>query len=61
MLIYHLFTGVTETLQEKVLNHKLDGAFVTESEFHPDLVSYEVFQEELVLISDMRYHLHWKS
>lgn len=49
-----LFTGVTETLEEKVLNHKLDGAFVTESDFHPDLVSHEVFQEELVLISDMR-------
>ncbi|WP_342434040.1 LysR family transcriptional regulator [Neobacillus sp. FSL H8-0543] len=48
-----LFTGVTETLEEEVLNHKLDGAFVTESEFHSDLVSYEVFQEELVLISDM--------
>ena len=49
-----LYTGVTETLEEDVLNHKLDGAFVTESEFHPDLVSHEVFQEELVLISDMR-------
>lgn len=49
-----LFTGVTETLEEDVLNHKLDGAFVTESEFHPDLISHEVFQEELVLISDMR-------
>ena len=49
-----LYTGVTETLQEKVLTHKLDGAFVTESEFHPDLVSYEVFQEELVLISNAR-------
>ncbi len=47
-----LFTGVTETLEEQVLNHKLDGAFVTESEFHSDLISYEVFQEELVLISD---------
>lgn len=47
-------TGVTETLEEKVLNHKLDGAFVTESEFHPDLISHEVFQEELVLISDNR-------
>ena len=49
-----LFTGVTETLEKEVLNHKLDGAFVTESGFHPDLVSHEVFQEELVLISDMR-------
>ncbi|KGR76872.1 LysR family transcriptional regulator [Ureibacillus manganicus] len=49
-----LFSGVTETLEEEVLNHKLDGAFVTESDFHPDLVSHEVFNEELVLISDMR-------
>ncbi|MDQ0229033.1 LysR family transcriptional regulator [Metabacillus malikii] len=49
-----LFTGVTETLEEEVLRHKLDGAFVTESTFHPDLVSHEVFQEELVLISDTR-------
>ncbi|WP_409271384.1 LysR family transcriptional regulator [Neobacillus sp. SCS-31] len=48
-----LVTGVTEALEERVLNHQLDGAFVTESAFHPDLVSYEVFQEELVLISDM--------
>lgn len=47
-----LYTGVTETLEEEVLNHKLDGAFVTESDFHPDLISYEVFREELVLISD---------
>ncbi|WP_213526597.1 LysR family transcriptional regulator [Paenibacillus sp. J31TS4] len=47
-----LFTGVTQTLEEEVLNHKLDGAFVTESAFHPDLVSHEVFREELVLISD---------
>lgn len=49
-----LITGVTETLAEEVLNHKLDGAFVIESDFHPDLVSHEVFQENLVLISDMR-------
>ncbi|MEC1719315.1 LysR family transcriptional regulator [Schinkia azotoformans] len=47
-----LFTGVTETLEKEVLHHKLDGAFVTESDFHPDLVSHEVFREELVLISD---------
>jgi LysR family transcriptional regulator, cell division regulator len=49
-----LFTGVTEALEEEVLHYKLDGAFVTESEFHPDLVSHEVFREELVLISDNR-------
>ncbi|WP_077212986.1 LysR family transcriptional regulator [Bacillus dakarensis] len=47
-----LYTGVTENLEQDVLNHKLDGAFVTESKFHSDLVSHEVFQEELVLISD---------
>nr|WP_236888071.1 hypothetical protein [Cytobacillus oceanisediminis] len=39
-----LITGVTETLKE-VLNHKLDGSFVIESDFHPDLVSHEVFQD----------------
>lgn len=49
-----LFTGVTKGLVEEVLNHRLDGAFITELETHPDLVSYEVFQEELVLISDTR-------
>lgn len=49
-----LFTGVTEDLEEQVLNHKLDGAFVSESDFHPDLVSHDVLQEELVLISDIR-------
>ncbi len=47
-----LISGVTNQLQEDVLNHKLDGAFVTETELHPDLVAHEVFNEELVLISD---------
>lgn len=47
-----LFTGVTQKLQEEVLNHSLDGAFITETGYHPDLVSHNVFQEELVLISD---------
>jgi len=49
-----LFTGVTESLEEDVLHHRLDGAFVTDSEFHPDIVSHEVIQERLVLISDPR-------
>lgn len=49
-----LFSGVTNQLQEEVLNHKLDGAFITETEVHPDLVWHDVFQEELVLISDMK-------
>lgn len=47
-----LFSGVTEKLQEEVLNHRLDGAFVTETIPHPELVSHDVFQEELVLISN---------
>ncbi|MEC1525947.1 LysR family transcriptional regulator [Neobacillus niacini] len=47
-----VFTGVTESLVEEVLNHKLDGAFITETDVHQDLLSYEVFEEELVLISD---------
>ncbi|MEK4387690.1 LysR family transcriptional regulator [Solibacillus sp. FSL W7-1464] len=47
-----LITGVTEKLEEKVLNYKLDGAFITASNIHPDLESYEVFDEELVLISN---------
>lgn len=47
-----LYTGVTDKLQEEVLNHHLDGAFVTEGDEHPELVYQDVFQEELVLISD---------
>lgn len=47
-----LLTGVTEQLQNDVLNHNLDGAFVTEINQHPELVAHDVFQEELVLISD---------
>lgn len=47
-----LISGVTNQLQEKVLNHKLDGAFVMETSLHPDIVAHEVFNEELVLISD---------
>ncbi|MFS0577478.1 LysR family transcriptional regulator [Sporosarcina sp. 179-K 3D1 HS] len=47
-----LFTGVTEQLQKDVLNHQLDGAFITEINLHPELVSHDVFQEELVLLSD---------
>ncbi|MFJ7827662.1 LysR family transcriptional regulator [Psychrobacillus sp. NPDC096623] len=47
-----LFSGVTEKLQEEVLNHRLDGAFITQTAPHPELTSHEVFQEELVLISN---------
>lgn len=49
-----LTTGVTEQLVDEVLNYRLDGAFVTArgSTVHPNLVQYEVFEEQLVLISD---------
>lgn len=47
-----LYTGVTKTLEQDVLQHKLDGAFVTDTDFHPDLESHEVFSEELILIAD---------
>ena len=47
-----LYTGVTEALIDEVLNHKLDGAFISESNLPPELVSHDVFQEELVLISN---------
>jgi len=49
-----LITGVTEKLEEKVLNYKLDGAFITASNVHPDLEAYDVFNEELVLITESR-------
>lgn len=47
-----LYTGVTEGIRQDVLNHKLDGAFVIETDHHPDLIAHHVFEEELVLISD---------
>ncbi|MBS4178645.1 LysR family transcriptional regulator [Lederbergia citrea] len=49
-----LTTGVTEQLIDDVLNYRLDGAFVTAGSLsnHPDLVQYDVFEEELVLVSD---------
>ncbi|MBS4206502.1 LysR family transcriptional regulator [Bacillus sp. FJAT-50079] len=49
-----LTTGVTDQLIDEVLNYRLDGAFVTGrgSRVHPDLIQYDVFDEELVLISD---------
>ncbi|NEU29748.1 LysR family transcriptional regulator [bacterium LRH843] len=47
-----LLTGVSEQLQDEVLNQRLDGAFITDVGHNPDLMQYDVFQEELVLISD---------
>lgn len=48
-----LSTGVTTALKEKVLQHEIDGAFVTKSNaiYDADLVEIEVFHETLVLVS----------
>lgn len=47
-----LHAGVTEELERRVLDRELDGAFVTETAFHPDLAVHEAFRDELVLIAD---------
>ncbi|RDW19740.1 LysR family transcriptional regulator [Oceanobacillus chungangensis] len=47
-----LITGVTEELIDQILKRKLDGAFVTGFSPHPDIEQIEVFQENLVLISN---------
>ncbi len=51
-----LSTGVTAELRDKVLDYKLDGAFVTKSRLtsHPELIEMDVFEERLVLIADHR-------
>lgn len=51
-----LTTGVTTELKEKVLQYKLDGAFVTKSKTtnDPNLIELDVFHEKLVLVSSHR-------
>ncbi|WP_029268196.1 LysR family transcriptional regulator [Virgibacillus alimentarius] len=46
-----LITGVTKELIDQLLKRKLDGAFVTGFESHPNIDKVDVFQENLVLIS----------
>ncbi|AZK45273.1 LysR family transcriptional regulator [Paenibacillus lentus] len=46
-----LKAGVTEQLLQEVVDFKLDGAFVTGPIQHPMIEQYEVFQEELVIVS----------
>lgn len=50
-----LSTGVTTELREKVLNFKLDGAFITKgkSTYHHELSEIDVFHERLVLVADV--------
>lgn len=47
-----LITGVTTELIDQIMKRKLDGAFVTGFDKHPDIEQVEVFKEKLVLISD---------
>src|SRR5690625_3013486 len=47
-----LYTGVSEKLQEDVLNYELDGAFVIDTIPHPDLDIHFLYEEELVLVSN---------
>lgn len=50
-----LSTGVTTDLRNKVINYELDGAFVTKNinTSHKHLNELDVFNERLVLISDV--------
>ncbi|WP_042148247.1 LysR family transcriptional regulator [Paucisalibacillus sp. EB02] len=50
-----LKTGSTEENIQGVLQYELDGAFVAGPIKHPELVQKEVFEEELVLITDTKH------
>lgn len=51
--------GVTKDLINQILKCKLDGAFVTGFGTHPDMEQVDVFQEKLVLISDVNKNTHF--
>nr|WP_150959262.1 LysR family transcriptional regulator [Aneurinibacillus sp. XH2] len=51
MVDLSLVTGVTEELVQDVINHRLDGAFVTGPVIHPQIVQHEAFEEKLVLVT----------
>ena len=48
-------TGISADLIDKVLNNRLDGAFVSGGEEHPELDAVTSFVEELVMISPAPY------
>lgn len=52
-----LVSGVTNELIDEVLNNRLDGAFITGTTDHPQLTQYDVFEEELVLLTANEYTL----
>ncbi|MFT7820504.1 LysR family transcriptional regulator [Bacillus siamensis] len=49
-----LSTGDTHTLVQRVLQYELDGAFVYGPVEHEDLKQSAVFQEELIVVSNVR-------
>ncbi|MFC0452109.1 LysR substrate-binding domain-containing protein [Rhodococcus jostii] len=51
---FTLATDTTDALTTEVIEHRLDGAFVCGPVRHPDLVSEQVFIEQLVLVSGVR-------
>ena len=51
---FTLATDTTDALTTQVIEHRLDGAFVCGPVRHPDLVSEQVFIEQLVLVSGVR-------
>jgi len=50
-----LKTGSTKENIQGVLQYELDGAFVAGPIHHPELIQREVFEEELVLITDPKH------
>ena len=48
-------TGISADLIDKVLSNRLDGAFVSGAEEHPELDAVTSFVEELVMISPAEY------
>ena len=48
-------TGISADLIEKVLTNRLDGAFVSGADEHPDLDAVSSFVEELVMITPEPY------
>ena len=47
-----LTTGTTSELVERVLEHRLEGAFVCGPVSHPELIEEAMFPEELVVVTD---------
>jgi DNA-binding transcriptional LysR family regulator len=49
-------TGIATELINKVLECRVDGAFISGAVNHPDLVSILAFEEELVVVTPLEYH-----